>query len=87
MFTQVNRGLAPERVKSAAAVALLHVVLGYAFITGLGVDMIRESAEQLKLIDITEPPPPPPVEAPVPAKAMVPDEHPSQAPPPGRTSG
>ena len=80
MFTEVNRGLAPERLKSAAAVALLHVALGYAFITGLGVDMIRESAEQLKLIDISEPPPPPPVEAPVPAKARSQAEEGAAAP-------
>ncbi|HET9427014.1 MAG TPA: TonB family protein [Allosphingosinicella sp.] len=66
----MNRDLAPQRIKSAVAVALLHVLMGYAFITGLGVEMIRETGERLTLIDIVEPVPPPPVEEPVPAKAV-----------------
>lgn len=80
MFTGVNRDLAPQRIKSAVAVAVIHVAMGYAFISGLGVEMIRETGERLKLIDISEPPPPPPVEQPVSAKARPSAEEGAAAP-------
>ena len=69
MFTGVNRGDARERVKSAAAVIVLHVAMAYAFITGLGVEILRESDEQLKLVEIIEAPPPPEIEKVLPQQA------------------
>ena len=69
MFTGVNRDLAPQRIKSAVAVACLHVARGYAFMSGLGVEMIRETSERLKLIDIVQPAPPQTIDEPAPEKA------------------
>lgn len=50
-----------ERSASAAVVALLHVLLGYAFLTGLGFRVGDAVDEGLQLFDVIEEPPPPPV--------------------------
>jgi protein TonB len=75
-----------DRVKSAIGVAAFHALLGYAFITGLGFDVVREASEQLKMFDVTEELPPPPVEPPPPAgpmtqKKKTPDPEGAAAPP------
>jgi protein TonB len=67
-------------------VAAFHALLGYAFITGLGFDVVREAGEQLKMFDVTEELPPPPVEEPPPAgpmteKKKTPDPEGAAAPP------
>jgi protein TonB len=54
-----------DRLKSMAAVAVFHALLGYALITGLGFDPVGQVAEQLKIFDVVEgelqaPPPPTP---------------------------
>lgn len=46
------------RVWAIVIVALLHAVLGYAFVTGLAMSVIRETMEDLKTFDVEEPPPP-----------------------------
>jgi periplasmic protein TonB len=50
------------RAKAIAAVALVHVALGAAILTGLNVSIVRKSVERLQAFDIAllEPPPPPP---------------------------
>jgi len=53
-----------DRLKSAAAAALFHGLIGYAFLTGLGFDLVSEAPDQLKLFDVTEAPPPPAAEPP-----------------------
>ncbi len=60
-----------DRVKAAAAVAAFHLLLGYAFVTGLAVDLARGFGENLKVFDVPEAPPPPPVEESVPARVKV----------------
>lgn len=60
-----------DRLKSAAAVAAFHVLLGYAFIAGLGFSPIREVARELKLIEVVEPPPPPPAIPPPPKRIQA----------------
>ena len=62
-----------DRIKSAIAVAVFHALLGYAFVVGLGVDVVAQAGETMKLFDVTEPPPPPP-------ERIVPDRRPSEAP-------
>lgn len=51
-----------DRWKAGAAVALVHVVLGAAILSGLGVDTVSRAVERLKTfdVDVPEPPPPPP---------------------------
>jgi|KBSSwiStaDraftv2_1062776.scaffolds.fasta_scaffold00484_9 protein TonB len=62
-----------SRTISIVIVALLHAVLGYAFVSGLGIKYVKKAAEQLNVIDVAdeppppeEPPPPPPPDQPVP---------------------
>jgi protein TonB len=50
-----------DRVRSAAAVAVIHALLGYALITGLGYHPVQAAADSLKLFDVSEVPPPPPI--------------------------
>ena len=53
-----------DRAKATAGVAALHVLLGYALVTGLGYEPIRAAGENLKLFNVApDPPPPPPVKS------------------------
>lgn len=58
-----------DRVKSALAVGAAHALIGYALITGLGIDVPGAVDERLKLFAVSEAPPPPPIEPAVPARA------------------
>jgi protein TonB len=60
----VNR----DRLRSAAGVALLHALIGYVLLTGLGYGPSAAVPEALKLFNVAEVPPPPP-----PAKPARPD--------------
>ena len=51
-----------DRIKSGLGVAAFHALIGYAFLTGLGIDLVPEPARELKMFDIFEKPPPPPAE-------------------------
>ena len=53
-----------DRMKSAAGAAAFHGLLGYAFLTGLGFDVIPELPDRLRTFDVVEIPPPPPIEPP-----------------------
>jgi len=57
-----------DRLKSAGGVGLLHALIGYVLLTGLGYGPSDAIPETLKLFDIAEEPPPPP-----PAKPARPD--------------
>jgi protein TonB len=63
------------RIWSIVIVALLHAVLGYAFVSGLAMRVIEEAREDLKTFDVEEPPPP--EEEPPPP----PPDQPTQPPP------
>ena len=43
-----------SRTISIVIVALIHAVLGYAFVTGLGMKYVKKAAEQLNVIDVKE---------------------------------
>ena len=47
-----------DRIRAGAGVALLHALLGYAFIAGLGVSFAPGRGGDLKIFDVPEPPPP-----------------------------
>lgn len=49
-----------DRLKSAAGVGLLHALIGYVLLTGLGFDPAAAVPEALKLVNLAEEPPPPP---------------------------
>ena len=51
-----------DRLRSAGAVGLLHVLIGYLLLTGLGYSPTAALPEALKLLDVVEEPLPPPAE-------------------------
>lgn len=73
---------ASSRTISIVIVALIHVVLGYAFVTGLGMKYVKKAAEQLNVIDVKEEPPPPDEPPPPPPKPADVPPPPVVAPPP-----
>jgi len=70
-----------SRTVAIIIVALIHAVLGYAFVTGLGIKYVKKAAEQLNVIDVAEEPPPP-EEEPPPPPPPPPDMPPPPPPPP-----
>lgn len=68
MFTGVNEA-AGERLKSAGAVLMLHLMMAYAFLFGLGVDFVPLPSEPLKLVEILPEAEPPQVAQVIPQKA------------------
>jgi protein TonB len=65
------------RITAIVIVALLHALLGYAFVTGLAYNVIQKAAQDLKTFDVVEEPPPPEEEPPPP-----PPDQPQVQPPP-----
>ncbi|WP_336958649.1 energy transducer TonB [Sphingobium aquiterrae] len=71
-----------SRTVSIIIVALIHAVLGYAFVTGLGMKYVKKAAEQLNVVDVKEEPPPPDEEPPPPPPEKQIEPPPVVAPPP-----
>ena len=71
-----------SRTVSIVIVALIHAVLGYAFVSGLGMQYVKKAAEQLNVIDVKEEPPPPDEEPPPPPPDQPIEPPPVVAPPP-----
>ena len=69
--------MTPRKVVAIGLVALLHVLLGYAFLTGLAFNVIKKAAQDLKVVDIKDQPPPPEQKPPPP-----PPEQQQVVPPP-----
>jgi protein TonB len=71
-----------SRTVSIIIVALIHAVLGYAFVSGLGMKYVKKAAEQLNVIDVKEEPPPPDEEPPPPPPDQPVEPPPVVSPPP-----
>lgn len=71
-----------SRTISIVIVALIHAVLGYAFVSGLGMKYVKKAAEQLNVVDVKEEPPPPDEEPPPPPPDQPIEPPPVVAPPP-----
>src|SRR5262245_44866486 len=78
-MSYVDQGMTPGRVWSIVAVAILHALLGYAFVTGLAYKFVKNVQEDLKTFDVQEPPPP--EEEPPPPPKQVEAPPPPTAPP------
>jgi protein TonB len=72
-----RRQMSSNRTVAIVIVALLHVLLGYALVTGLAYNVVKQAAEDLKTFDVEDEPPPPPDEPPPP-----PPENQPEVPPP-----
>lgn len=60
-----DQKMSGNKVTAIIIVALIHVVLGYALVTGLAYDVVKKAVEKVTTVDIKEPekpkePPPPP---------------------------
>lgn len=71
-----RKQMSSNRTAAIVIVALIHVVLGYALVTGLAYNVIKKAAEDLKTFDVEDEPPPPPEEPPPP-----PENQPTPPPP------
>lgn len=76
-----------DRIKSAVVVAAFHALLGYAFITGLGIDVGAVVDEQLKIFDVPNAPIPPPLKEAVPLKEKTKERAPRLKPAPKDPEG
>ena len=74
--------MSTNRTVAIAIVALLHVLLGYALVTGLGYNVVKKAVEDLKTFDVEEEPPPPPEEPPPPPENVPETPPPVVSPPP-----
>ncbi|MGQ7830110.1 energy transducer TonB [Altererythrobacter sp. Z27] len=71
-----------NRIVSIVLVGLIHVVVGYIFISGLAIEAVKKVAERVTTIDIEEPPPPEPEDEPPPPEPQQQAPPPPVAPPP-----
>jgi protein TonB len=88
-----DQQMSGSRIFAIIIVALIHIALGYALVTGLAYSAFKKAVERVTTVDIEEPPPPeeeppppPPDEiAPPPPVAPVPPININPAPPPIQT--
>ncbi len=57
-MSYVDQGMTKGRFWAIILVAVLHALIGYAFVTGLAYTVIKNVQEDLKTFDVEEPPPP-----------------------------
>lgn len=71
-----------SRVVAIVIVALIHAVIGYAFVTGLAYKYVKQVTDKLDTFDVAPPPPPPPDEPPPPPPPDQPQTPPPVVSPP-----
>lgn len=77
-----DQSMSSRKVVAIGLVALLHAVLGYAFVTGLAFNVVKKVAQDLKTFDVAEEPPPPEEAPPPPPPEQKIEPPPMVAPPP-----
>lgn len=77
-----DRQQSSSRVVAIVIVALLHAVLGYAFVTGLAYNVVKKAAEDLNVFDVQDEPPPPEEPPPPPPPDKIIEPPPVVTPPP-----
>jgi protein TonB len=75
-----RKELSGNRTLAIVIVVAIQFALGYAIVTGLAYDVIKHTAEKLKVIDVEQQPPPP--EQPPPPPKDMPDVPPPPVTPP-----
>ncbi|MCM8556454.1 energy transducer TonB [Sphingomicrobium sediminis] len=73
-----KREMSSNKTGPLIVVALLHIVLGYALVSGLAIRVVESVREDISTFDVEEEPPPPPEEPPPPP----PEQPQTQVPPP-----
>ena len=78
-----RKQMSSNRTAAIIIVALIHIALGYALVTGLAYNVIKKAAEDLKTFDVEDEPPPPEEEPPPPPEQTdIPPPPQVVAPPP-----
>ena len=77
-----DQKMSGSKVVAIVIVALVHAALGYAFVTGLAFQYVKQVSEKLNTFDVEEPPPPPPDEPPPPPPDVPMTPPPVVSPPP-----
>jgi len=77
-----RRQMSTSRTPAIIIVALIHVVLGYAIVTGLAYNVVKEKLEDLKTFNVEDEPPPPEEPPPPPEDTPLPPPPQVSAPPP-----
>ncbi len=77
-----DRNDGSSRIVAIVIVALIHAVIGYAFVTGLAYKYVKQAAEKLNTFDVAPPPPPPPPDEPPPPPPDTPMTPPPVVSPP-----
>ena len=77
-----RKQMSSNRTAAIVIVALIHVALGYALVSGLAYNVVKKAAEDLKTFDVEDEPPPPPEEPPPPPEQNTPPPPQVVAPPP-----
>jgi protein TonB len=77
-----RKEMSSNRTAAIVIVALIHVALGYALVSGLAYNVVKQAAEDLKTFDVEEPPPPPDEPPPPPEDNPLPPPPQVSAPPP-----
>ncbi len=88
-----NEGMSKNRMVALGLVALLHVFLGYAFVTGLALKAFKKIVEPIEAVNVKdeapppeEPPPPPPKDIEIPPFVPPPEVSIAQDSPPTITT-
>ena len=88
-----NEGMSKNRMIALGLVALLHIFLGYAFITGLALKAVKAIVNPLETVNVKEeapppeePPPPPPKDIEIPPFVPPPEVSIAQDSPPTITT-
>lgn len=77
-----DQQMSSSKIVSIIIVAIIHAVLGYAFVTGLAYNVVKKAAEDLNVFDVEEEPPPPEEEPPPPPPDQPIEPPPVVSPPP-----
>ncbi len=77
-----DQQMSGNRVVALVIVAIIHILLGYALITGLAYEAVTQVVERVTTVDIEEPPPPEPEDEPPPPPEPDTAPPPPVAPPP-----
>ena len=58
-----DQSMSGNRITALIIVAIIHIVVGYLLVTGLGYDIVKKAVQRVTTIDVKEekkePPPPP----------------------------
>lgn len=63
-----RQSVGSNRTVAIVIVVLIHLILGYALITGLAYSVVQRTVETLTAVNVVEEPPPPPAKPPPPKK-------------------